>query len=76
MVEAAGGRIGRGDLAERGRTTSANTPPISQPIVTENGPPEESATGKVVMPPARMQMIENEIAKFENPFMRRSSSCA
>ena len=23
------------------------------------------------MPPARMQMIENEIAKFENPPMRR-----
>ena len=29
-----------------------------------------------VMPPARMQMIENEIAKFEKPLMRRSSSCA
>ena len=29
-----------------------------------------------VMPPARMQMIENEIAKFEKPLMRRNSSCA
>ena len=51
-------------------TTSANRPPISQPTTTENAPPAENATGKAVMPPARMQMIENEIAKFENPPMR------
>jgi hypothetical protein len=44
--------------------------------VTENGPPEDRATWKVVMPPARMQMIEKEMAKFEKPFMRRASSCA
>lgn len=28
-----------------------------------------------VMPPARMQMIESEMAKFENPLIRRASSC-
>ena len=67
MIEPAGRRIGRRDLAERAATTSANKPPITQPMVTEKGPPDDKCDRKVVMPPARMQMIENEIAKFENP---------
>ncbi|MFO0958428.1 MAG: hypothetical protein U0800_13520 [Isosphaeraceae bacterium] len=29
-----------------------------------------------VTPPARMQMIDIEMAKFENPPIRRASSCA
>ena len=29
-----------------------------------------------VMPPARMQIIDKEIAKFEKPLIRRASSCA
>ena len=31
---------------------------------------------KEVMPPARMQMIEKEMAKLEKPLMRRDSSWA
>ena len=38
--------------------------------------PEQKPTWKEVMPPARMQMMESEIAKFENSDMRRDSSCA
>jgi hypothetical protein len=45
-------------------------------MATEKPPPDDIATGKAVMPPARMQMIENEIAKFENPPIRRASSWA
>ncbi len=39
------------------------------------GPPFLSAWPYVVKQPARMQMIENEIAKFENPLQPRFSSC-
>ena len=76
MVEAARRRVGGSDLRHRKPTISANRPPITQPTTTENGPPAENATGKAVMPPARMQMIENEIAKLEKPCIRRASSCA
>ena len=38
--------------------------------------PRETPSWNEVMPPARMQMVENEIAKFENAPMRRRSSCA
>ena len=41
-----------------------------------NAPPVRKPTWNEVMPPARMQMIEKEIAKFENPPMRRVNSCA
>ena len=34
------------------------------------------ASGNDVMPPARMQMIEKEMAKLEKPLMRRASSWA
>jgi hypothetical protein len=42
---------------------------------SEAPPAPLSDSGKAVMPPARMQMIENEIAKFWNSPMRRDSSC-
>ena len=39
-------------------------------------PAPEVACASELMPPARMQMIEKEIAKFENRPSRRESSCA
>ncbi len=39
------------------------------------GPPLFHPCAKVVKQPARMEMIENEIAKFENPLQLRCSSC-
>ena len=46
-----------------------------QPIEMAMGPPLFQACPKVVKQPARMEMMENEIAKFENPDHDRLSSC-
>ena len=43
---------------------------------TDAPPAALNPTWNDVMPPAMMQMIENEIAKFEKPLMRRDSSWA
>ena len=45
-------------------TIRANSEASGQPYPTEAPPAALSDSGKAVMPPARMQMIENEIAKF------------
>jgi hypothetical protein len=37
---------------------------------------DEMACANELIPPDRMQMIENEIAKFENFDMLRDNSCA
>ena len=51
-------------------------PAISgQPIVIANGPPKFHACAKVVKQPARIEIIENEIAKLEKPDHERVSSC-
>jgi len=50
--------------------------PTIQPMPAPAPPTEEMAWAKELMPPDRMQMIENEIAKFENLDMERDSSCA
>ena len=50
--------------------------PTIQPTIAVKPPPVQKPTWNEVMPPARMQMMENEIAKLENPCMRRDSSCA
>ena len=77
MVEPAGRRVGRRDLRHgEARPRARTAPPISQPITTEKAPPAENATGNAVMPPARMQMIENEMAKLEKPPILRASSWA
>ena len=59
---------------------SANIPetmqPAIQPIPAPAPPTEEMACANELMPPERMQMIEKEIAKFENLDMERCSSCA
>ena len=48
---------------------------IGQPHEMAIGPPFDHAWPKVVKQPARIEMIENEIAKLENPDQERSSSC-
>ena len=40
---------------------------IGQPQAMAAGPPLFQPSAKLVKQPARMEMIENEIAKFENP---------
>jgi hypothetical protein len=46
----------------------------SAPADAERGTPAAlSDSGKAVMPPARMQMMENEIAKSEQAMRRESS---
>ncbi len=46
-----------------------------QPIEMATGPPLFQACPKVVKHPARIEMIENEMAKFEKPDQERCSSC-
>ena len=46
-----------------------------QPIETMTGPPLFHAAKKLVKQPARIEMIENEMAKFVKPPHDRSSSC-
>ena len=59
---------------------SANMPdnrqPTIQPMPAPAPPTEEMACAKELMPPDRIQMIENEIAKLENFDMLRESSWA
>ena len=50
--------------------------PVIQPIPAPAPPTEEIAWAKELMPPDRMQMIENEMAKLENFDMERESSWA
>src|SRR5215212_8752354 len=48
-------------------TNRLNRPPTNQPTNAPPPPVELKAAANEEIPPARMQMIENEIAKFENP---------
>ena len=52
-----------------------NADTMGQPHEIATGPPLLKPWPKVVKHPARMEMIENEIAKFENPDQERFSSC-
>ena len=52
-----------------------NAEMIGQPQAIATGPPLFQPTPKVVKQPARIEMIENEMAKFENPDQERWSSC-
>ena len=45
------------------------------PMEMATGPPLFQAWPKVVKQPARIEMIEKEIAKLENPLQLRFSSC-
>src|SRR4051794_12519984 len=55
--------------------TRMNAEIIGQPIEIAIGPPLFHACPNVVKQPARIEMIENEIAKLENPDHDRLSSC-
>ena len=46
-----------------------------QPIEIATGPPLFQACANVVKHPARIEIIENEIAKFENELQDRFNSC-
>src|SRR3954447_22584793 len=52
-----------------------NVEMIGQPQEIAIGPPLFQAWPKVVKQPARMEMIEKEMAKFEKPDQDRFSSC-
>src|SRR3954454_5133419 len=52
-----------------------NTPRIGHVQEIEIGPPLLKPAPKVVKQPARIEMIENEMAKFEKPDQERCSSC-
>ena len=58
----------------------ANTPemrqPTGQPMPIDAPPAPAVACPSELMPPERMQMMENETAKLEKALMRRSNSCA
>src|ERR1700709_369635 len=56
-------------------TARTKIPTIGQPRLIADGPPALSAIEYEVMQPARIEMIENETAKFENPDIPRRSSC-
>ena len=49
---------------------------IGQPQAMAAGPPLFQPRQNEVKQPARIEMIEKEIAKFENPYHERSSSWA
>ncbi len=55
--------------------TRMNSETIGQPHAIAAGPPLFQPTPKVVKQPARIEMIENEIAKLEKPDQDRLSSC-
>src|SRR6476660_7141738 len=57
------------------RMTRMNLATIGQPQAIAAGPPLFHPAKNVVKHPARIEMIENEIAKFENPDQERLSSC-
>src|SRR5579859_5884592 len=55
--------------------TRMSPPMIGQPHAMAAGPPPFQPAKNVVKQPARIEMIENEIAKFEKPDQLRFSSC-
>ena len=48
---------------------------MGQPQAIAAGPPLFHPSPKLVKQPARIEMMENEMAKFENPDHDRLSSC-
>src|SRR5438270_9330688 len=54
---------------------STSAPSTGHPQAMAAGPPAFQPLPKVVKQPARIEMIENEMAKLENPDQDRFSSC-
>jgi len=59
-----------------GLRASVNNVTSGQPKAISAGPPIVSPCPYRVTAPVRIEMMENEIAKFENPPIVRKSSCA
>ena len=57
-------------------TNSVMIPTIGQPQTMMAGPPVFMPYPYRVRQPDRIEMIVNDTAKFENPDIRRRSSCA
>ena len=57
-------------------TASVKNVTNGQPNAISAGPPIRSPCPYSVTAPVRIEMIENEMAKLENPPMVRKSSCA
>ena len=74
MIQPAGGRKRRRQLGHRQRDAQREQAAGGQPSPMAAPPTLQNPCGNDVMPPARMQMIDSEMAKFENPLIRRSSS--
>jgi hypothetical protein len=55
--------------------TRMNAAVIGQPHAIAAGPPPFQPAKNVVKQPARIEMIEKEMAKFEKPDQLRFSSC-
>ena len=55
--------------------TRMKTEMIGQPQEIAIGPPLFQPSPKLVKQPARIEMIENEMAKLEKPDQERFSSC-
>src|SRR5262245_55519332 len=57
-------------------TASVNNVAIGQPSVISRGPPISRPCPNSVTAPVRMEMMEKETAKLENPPIPRINSCA
>ena len=57
-------------------TSSTKKPTMIQPRMMTRGPPVTMPSQKLVMPPARIEMIEKLMAKLLNHPIPRFSSCA
>jgi hypothetical protein len=75
VVEAAGGRKRRRDLGHAQRDDQRERDADRPHDAGRRAAHRRHPSCSEVMPPASTQMVENEIAKFENAPMRRRSSC-
>jgi hypothetical protein len=75
VIQAAGGRKAEALRQRKGKHTRNETP-SGQPRPIAAPPAPEVAWPSELMPPDRMQMIENEMAKLEKRLIDRSSSWA
>ena len=76
VIQAARRRVGGSDLRHGQGEHGGDAQPNIQPMPAPAPPIDDVACANELMPPDRMQMMENEIAKFENLHMLRDSSWA
>src|SRR5437870_13249238 len=70
--------VGKAEHSSAMLRVTSRVPAVAsgQPSVISSGPPMVKPYPNRVTAPVRMEMMENEIAKLENPPMLRNSSCA